>query len=166
MARVKKPKGLIRYDSEEGIAQGEHHLWNPRSIAYSTFLALMLFFVGFLFAFRGDFEATILRTSGALYQEYGTDSISNIYNFNIVNKIRTPIEVDFKLESHNGTIKYLGDKLTVSRGEVGKGTFLVILPLSELQQSKTPIIIGLYTNGEKVEDYESAFVGPNTLDQR
>ncbi len=164
MERVKKPKGLIRYDSEEGIAKGQHHIFNPRSIAYSVVLTLLLFFVGLLFAFRGDFEVTILRARGSLYQDYGADSISNIYNFNIVNKVRTPIEVDFKLESHSGSIKYLGDKLTVNRGEIGKGTFLVIIPLSELVKSKTTISIGLYTNGEKVEDYESSFVGPNSLD--
>jgi cytochrome c oxidase accessory protein FixG len=165
MTRIKKPKGLIRYDSEEGIAKGLHHIFNPRSIAYSVVLTLLLFFVGFLFAFRGEFEATILRAKGSLYQEYGTDSISNIYNFNIVNKVRTPLEVDFKVESHHGNIKYLGEKVTVGKGEVGKGTFLVIIPVSELKGSKTPIIIGLYTNGDKVLDYESSFVGPNSLDK-
>jgi cytochrome c oxidase accessory protein FixG len=164
MARVKKPKGLIRYDSEEGIATGKHKLFNARSIAYSAALMVLLVFVGVLFALRGDFEATILRASGSLYQDYGNDSVSNIFNFNIVNKVRTPVEVDFRLESHKGSIKYLGDRLTVDRGEVGKGTFLVIIPLTELQKSKTPITIGLYTNGEKVQDYHSSFVGPNSLD--
>lgn len=166
MERVKKPKGLIRYDSEEGIEKGKHSIFNTRSIAYSVVLTLLIFFVAGLFAFRGDFEVTILRARGSLFQEYGTDSISNIYNFNIVNKIRTPIEVDFKLESHKGNIKFLGGNEIVQKGEVGKGTFLVILPRSEMKQSKFNIKIGLYTNGEKTEDYESAFVGPDSMDKR
>lgn len=165
MERIKKPKGLIRYNSEEGIETGHSSIFNTRSIAYSVVLTLMIFFVAGLFLFRGDFETTILRARGSLFQEYGADSISNIYNYNIVNKIRTPVEVDFKLESHKGNIKFLGGNEIVQKGEVGKGTFLVIIPRSEMKQSKFNIEIGLYTDGEKVEDYESAFVGPNDLDK-
>lgn len=164
MNKINKPQGLIRYDSEEGIAKGEHKIFNTRSIAYSVVLALLILFVAGLFAIRGDFEATILRARGSLHQEYGADSISNIYNFNIVNKIRNPIEVDFKLESHAGSIKLLGEKLIVNKGEVGKGSFLVIISTDQLKSSSTPIIIGLYRNNEKVEEYNSTFVGPNSLD--
>ncbi len=163
MKRVKKPKGLIRYDSEDGIRTGHHSIFNARSIAYSTVLTLLIFFVTGLFMTRGDFEATILRARGSLFQKYGNDSISNIYNFNVVNKIRLPIEVEFKLESHSGKIKMLGDKAVVQKGEVGKGTFLVVIPKSEMKQSKFNIDIGIYTNGEKVEDYKSAFIGPSDL---
>jgi len=163
MKRVKKPKGLIRYDSEDGISTGHHSIFNARSIAYSAVLTLLIFFVAGLFMTRGDFEATILRARGSLFQEYGNDSISNIYNFNVVNKIRSPIEVEFKLESHNGRIKMLGDNAVVQKGEVEKGTFLVVIPKSEMKQPKFNIDIGIYSNGEKVEDYKSAFIGPNDL---
>ena len=126
--------------------------------------SVLILFVAGLFVIRGDFEVTILRARGSLFQEYGTDSISNIYNFNIVNKIRKPIAVDFKLESHNGSVKMLGENLKVNKGEVGKGSFLVIIGNNQLTNSKTPIIIGLYRNNEKVEEYKSTFVGPNSLD--
>ncbi len=166
MKRVKKPKGLIRYDSEEGIETGHHSIFNPRSIAYSVVLTLLIFFVAGLFIMRGEFEATILHARGSLYQEYGKDSISNIYNFTIVNKIRKPIDVEFKLESHAGRIKYLGDQPKVETGKVTKGSFLVVMDKKQIKSSNTPIIIGLYKNGEKVEEYKSTFVGPNTLDKK
>lgn len=165
MKRVGKPKGLIRYDSEEGIKTGQHSLFTGRSIAYSLVLALLLLFVASLFVLREDFEVTILRAKGSLYQEFGTDSISNIYNYNIVNKIRTPIEVQFKLESHNGRIQHLGDKLVVDKGQVGKGTFLVIISKDDLPESKVFIEIGLYQDGLLIEHYKSAFVGPTELDR-
>ncbi len=164
MERVNKPKGLIRYDSEEGIEKGEHHLFNPRTIAYSAVLVLLLVFVGALFVMRGDYEATILRVRGTMYQEVNKDSISNIYNYNLVNKSNKPISVDMKLENPHGRIQYIGDKLTVPKGEVGKGTFMIIIPKSELHSSKVPIVIGLYHNGKRVEGYKSTFVAPNELD--
>jgi hypothetical protein len=125
----------------------------------------MIFFVAGLFVLRGDFEATILRARGSLFQEYGGDSISNIYNYDIVNKSREPVNIDFKLESHPGNIRYIGGNATVQKGEVGKGTILVIIAKSDMKRSKFPIKIGLYTNGERVEEYKSSFVGPNSLDK-
>lgn len=165
MTRINKPKGLIRYDSEEGIETGHHSIFNARSIAYSVVLTILIFVVAGLFAFRGNFEVTILRARGSLFQEYGADSISNIYNYNIVNKVRKTIDVDFRLESPKGRINFIGENASVNEGEIAKGTFLVIIPKSDLKGSKTTVKIGLYSEGEKLEDYESAFIGPTYLDK-
>jgi len=164
MIKVKKPTGLIRYDSEEGIEKGVHHLFNARSIAYSVVLTLLLGFVAALFAIRGDYEATILRARGSMYQEYGKDSLSNIYNFNIVNKSRHPISVSMKLLSPKGRIQYIGTKPVIQKGKAANGTILVILPKAELKHSKTPIVIGVFDNRKKLSNYKSTFVGPNSLD--
>jgi cytochrome c oxidase accessory protein FixG len=166
MEKVGKPKNLIRYDSEEGLETGKHSIFNARSIAYSIVLTLLIFFVAALFVMRGDFEVTILRARGSLFQEYGQDSMSNIYNFNIVNKARKSINVELKLEEPAGKIKYIGKKLQVEKGEIEKGTFLVILPKSVIEGSNIPLKIGLYADGKKVDDYTSTFVGPNSLDNK
>lgn len=164
MEKVGKPKNLIRYDSEEGFETGKRSIFNPRSIAYSVVLTLLIFFVAALFIIRGDFEVTILRARGSMFQDYGKDSISNIYNFDVVNKSKKPVTVIFRLESPNGKIKLIGDRLTVDKGKIGKGTFLVILPSDQLKGSNTPLKIGLYTENKKIEEYKSTFVGPNSLD--
>jgi hypothetical protein len=61
-------------------------------------------------------------------------------------------------------VKYLGSKPEVNTGEVAKGQFLVIISKNDIKSSNTRIILGLYRNGEKVEEYKSTFVGPNNLD--
>lgn len=164
MIKVNKPTGLIRYDSEEGIEKGEHHLFNTRSIAYSIVLTLLLGFVAVLFAVRGDFEVTVLRARGSMFQKYGNDSLSNIYNYNVVNKSRKTIVVNMKLLSPNGRIKYIGSNPVVKKGKAANGTLLVILPKTELKSSKTSIVIGVFDKKNKLNTYKSTFVGPNTLD--
>ncbi len=166
MAKVKRPKGLIRYVSEEGIETGKHRLFNTRSIAYSVVLTLLLLFVGTLFVIRGNYDVTILRARGSMYQEYGRDSLSNIYNYNFVNKSRKAVHVDMKLISPSGRIHFIGDLLTVPAGKAGNGTFMVVLPRKGMKASMIPVVIGLYDNGKKVEDYHSTFVAPNNLDKR
>jgi cytochrome c oxidase accessory protein FixG len=164
MDKVKKPRGLIRYDSEEGIEKGEHHLFNSRTIFYSVILTALLMFVAFLFYQRGDYETVILRARGTLYQEMG-DSLSNIYNYQIVNKSRKTLNVSFKLENIPGRIKLIGEKPVVNKGEVGKGSFLVIIPKNALNKSKTPIVIGIYHSGKRQEGYKTMFAAPNNLDK-
>ncbi len=164
MEKVNRPKKLIRYDSEEGIEKGEHHLFNTRSIAYSVVLTLLLVFVAALFAVRGDYEITILRAPGSMYQEYGKDSLSNIYNYNIVNKSREPLQIKMKLVSPFGRIQFIGGQDTVQAGKEESGTFMVVLPKNKMISSKIPLVIGLYHNGEKEEKYHSTFVAPNSLD--
>ncbi|MDP2724284.1 MAG: cytochrome c oxidase accessory protein CcoG [Bacteroidales bacterium] len=165
MTKVNKPKGLIRYDSEEGIKTGKHSIFNMRSIAYSVVLTLLLFFVASLFMFRGNFESTILRASGSMYQNYGTDSLSNIYTFDMVNKTNRAIDVTFKVESMPGRIQYIGDHPPVEVGHIGKGTFLVILPIKALHSSQTTFKIGMYEEGNLIEMYKTSFVGPSSLDK-
>lgn len=165
MDRINKPRGLIRYDSEEGIETGHHSIFNTRSIAYSVVLVLLILFVASMFVIRGDFEVTILRQRGALYQNYGADSISNIYTYQIVNKIRKPINVILKPISVNGRIQYIGPNNTIENGKIGKGTFLLILSKDEVKSSNTHLTIGVYSEGELVEEYNTNFVGPNSLDK-
>jgi len=166
MDRTGRPKGLIRYDSEEGIETGHHSIFNARSIAYSAVLTLLIFFVAGLFILRGDSETTILRARGTLFQEFGADSISNIYTIQVVNKIREPVKIDLKVLSPKGNIKYIIDPGTIEKGNIGKGQFLVIIGKTDLKSSSTKIVIGIYSDGELIEEYKSAFVGPRYLDKK
>jgi len=74
MDKTGSPHGLIRYDSEKGITEGIRSIFNPRSIAYSAVLSVLLLVVASLLIFRTDFETTILRQKGTLFQEYGEKS--------------------------------------------------------------------------------------------
>jgi len=164
MKKVNRPIGLIRYDSEEGIEKGVHHLFNARSIAYSSVLTLLLVFVATLLMVRGDYDATILRARGSMYQEYGNDSLSNVYNYNIVNKSRRSITVEMRLLSPKGRIQNIGPTPIVKKGQAFNGSLLVILPKSVLRHSKTALVIGIFDNNKKLKNYKSTFVGPNSLD--
>lgn len=165
MDRIGRPRKLIRYDSESGIAKGNRSIFNPRSVAYSAVLAILLFVVGFLLSSRTDFETTILRQRGSLYQEYGTDSYSNIYNIEVVNKTRTSHMVTLKLVEPAGEIITMGDPLVINKGEMGKGTFLVAIPKNGLRSSNTRVVFGIYSDDVLVEEYEASFIGPKTLDK-
>lgn len=166
MDRVKQPRGLIRYDSEKGITEGKSKIFNPRSLAYSAVLTILLIIMGTSFALRTDFETTILRQRGSLFQEYGADSYSNIYQIEVVNKTREIQEVEIRLLEPEGDVIMMGDKIIAGKGEIGSGTFLTVLNKAVLKSSNTRLKFGVYSNGNLIQEYEVSFIGPNTLDKK
>jgi cytochrome c oxidase accessory protein FixG len=160
MDRINKPRGLIRYDSEKGISENVHKILNPRTIAYSVVLLILLGVVSTMLFLRADFETTILRQRGTLFQKYGEDSYSNIYEIEFVNKSRKRHEVAIKLIEPKGKIVMMTDDIVVEKGEIGKGKFLTVLKTSELKSSRTILKFGLYSDNELVEEYEVTFVSP------
>jgi len=160
MDRINKPRGLIRLDSEKGITENEHKIMNPRTIAYSVVLLILLGVVSSMMFLRTDFETIILRQRGTLFQKYGEDSYSNIYEVEFINKTRKKHEISIKLLEPEGKIVMMTEDIVVEKGEIGKGKFLTVLKTSELKSSNTILKFGLYSDDKFIEEYKVTFVSP------
>jgi cytochrome c oxidase accessory protein FixG len=157
---TKKPPGLIRFDSEEGIQNGHKTIWNARTKAYSAvLLVLFSFFVYTLFS-RPAVETTILRTPGLLFQENADNTISNVYNIKIVNKTHDEIPLEIRLLSHKGEIKMAGSSMDIKDQAMFESTFLLFIPKDELKSDKTEVEFGIFSNNELIETYKTTFVSP------
>lgn len=102
MVKINRPKGLIRYDSDTGIETAKKKLFTPRVVAYSVVLLVLLLVEGFLFTARTDVETLLLRTPGMLYQKVDEENISNLYNYQIINKTKEVFPVEFRLVTDYG----------------------------------------------------------------
>ncbi len=163
MDKIGKPRGLVRYASENSIANGERLHYTTRMKLYTGLCAVVLTLLSILLATRKDVDATIMRTPGILYQERGTDSISNLYNIKVVNKTIKEVPLLIKLEDGNGKIETIGKPyITVAKEGQGSGSFFVVLPKSRIHQRSTHIILGLYQGNVKISDAKTNFLGPIT----
>ncbi len=161
MESVGREKGLIRFDSEKGIADKEKLKLTSRMIAYSAVLLVLLGVLVTLLVSRTDVETTILRTPGMLYQDQPNNKITNLYNVKFVNKTHNNINVVLKLESHKGEIRLVGaDSIIVENQSLGGAIFFVELDKNDVKERKTDITIGIYSNNEKLESIEAHFLGP------
>ena len=160
MDQVGFEKGLIRYASENNIEKGEKFSFNARIISYSIVLALLLgFFVTLLFL-RNDVEATVLHLPGQLYFQDG-ETISNVYTYKLINKTNNEYEnVEIRLLSHEGNVELVGGKISIPKGGLFEGTLFVKINQDELESSKEKIKIGIYSEGELIEDTATNFSSP------
>lgn len=160
MLKIGRPKKLIRYDSLNGIEQGRKKLWTPRVMAYSGVLSVLIILEIFLFAMRSDVETLLLRTPGLLFQEVNETTISNLYNYQVINKTSNEYPIEFRLESGFGEIKLVGEPPIVKKNEISKGGLFIEMPKDKLKSGKNKISIGVYSNGKLIDKVQTSFLGP------
>jgi len=166
MKRIRKPGGLIRFASEKSISEGKKVKFNARVIAYSMVLFALLTVITYLFTVRGDVETTLIRSQGTMFQEYGPNHYSNLYNLQMVNKTNSEVRLEIKLLAPQGQIILMGDSLKVAKGEVAKRNLLIVLEKNLVQTSNSHLEIGVFENGKQIDKISSSFVGPNSLDNK
>ncbi|MGN6435526.1 MAG: cytochrome c oxidase accessory protein CcoG [Agriterribacter sp.] len=162
MDAVGREQGLIRYASENGIAEGKKLRYTGRMKFYTVVLVLLLGVLAALLVSRKDVDGTILRAGGILYQERGKDSVSNLYNIKIINKSLKDISLKLQLEDMPGNIiEAEGRNIEVKREGQGKGSFFIVLPRNSISERKTKLKVALYDdNGNKITSFKTTFLGP------
>ncbi|MEI6021494.1 MAG: cytochrome c oxidase accessory protein CcoG [Bacteroidota bacterium] len=160
MEGVHLPKGLIRYDSEKGIAEKKKLRYTNRMKAYTAVLILLIGIEVVLLSTRSDYDATILRAKGMLYQVQPNEEVSNLYTIKLVNKTRDSMPVDLKIENFEGRIEIVGMNLGVKKEDISQGEFFVYLKKSEIKNRKTKLVIGVYSHGRKIKNVKTNFLGP------
>ncbi len=162
MAKINRPQGLIRYVSENNLAENLPLKFTNRMRFYTALLTTLLVILATLLMTRKDIDATIMRTPGMLYQERGSDSISNLYNIKIANKTINNIPLGLRIESDHGTIEVIGGTIIpVKKEEECSGNFFVVLPKEALHNRKTKLKIGLYEGNKQIDVLSTNFLGPN-----
>ena len=162
MEQVDLPKGLIRYASEEGIAEGKKLHWTPRSIAYTVVLLILTGVMIGLLMLRTDVETSILRTPGMLYQEQENNQISNLYTIKVINKTNQDLPLRFELIGDRGELKMVGDgELLVKQQGVAQGAAFIIFHRDDIHRMSTEVAVQVYSGDELLETVKTSFLGPN-----
>lgn len=162
MDNVGLPQGLIRYASENGIKnQDKSFKFTPRVIGYTVVLCILIGIMSALLFTRQDIEVKILRTPGQTYQVMADDTITNVFNVNVINKSFEPHPIKFVLESPaSGYLQIAGGDLIATPEDVTNATIIVGVPRDQLQPVGNRIMIGIYRDNELVDHYELRFVVP------
>jgi len=156
-----RERGLIRYASENNIANGTRQRYTGRMKFYSVLLIILAGLLSFLLITRKNVDGTIVRAAGILYQERGTDSISNLYTIKIINKTIHDVPLTLKLENEAGRIvEAEGQTIQVKREGQGKSSFFIILPKTAINKRKTNLKIGLYEGDQRITVLQTNFMGP------
>lgn len=160
MEAVGFPKGLIRYASENNIANKKEFSVTKRMKAYSAVMIVLLGVLVYLLASRTDVGVSILRTPGQLYQQKD-GYVSNLYNYKLLNKTYHNKVLELRPENFTGTVSIVGNnELKIPAENATGGSLFIKIPEKEVKDRKTELKIGVYENGKKIATVKTSFLGP------
>jgi cytochrome c oxidase accessory protein FixG len=160
MTKIGKPRGLIRFASLNGIEKGERLRVTPRIIGYCVVLTLLGLGLITLLLTRSDVDTALLRAPGGLFQTAQDGKISNLYLLKLTNKTHRDMPVQLKLENITGTLTSFGGEAIVPAEKQVESSVLVAVSPDDLKSGQTPITVGVYSNGRKLDTIKTIFIGP------
>ena len=124
-------------------------------------LCVLASLLGLLIFTRADVETTLLRAPGSMFQKMPDGRYSNLYTVRLVNKTSRDLPVELRLESPPGSIQVMGQGGTVAVAQkLMQNSILIELDPFDMKSGTTPVIIGVYSEGKKLQTLKTAFVGP------
>jgi len=160
MDKVNRPRGLIRYDSYNGIVEKRNKIFTPRVIGYTAVLAALLILNIVLLTQRNQVEALLLRTPGTLYNEVDATTISNLYNYQIINKTRNELPVEFHLVNIPGVVEFVGNPPVAKPEGKTEGVLFIKIKTSDLTLRKTALELEARSGDKVVDELTTNFFGP------
>ncbi len=162
MDKIERPRGLIRYDSESGVARQQRRIWTPRVMAYSGVLLALIALNIVLLGGRDGLDVLLLRTPGLLYQENTDGSYNNLYSYQIVNKTGDELPLNFSVMKLAGAkVRFVGEAPSAQPGKITEGALFVDLPADPGPAFNGQVEISVTVDGKEVEHLYTTFVHPH-----
>ncbi|WP_395699977.1 cytochrome c oxidase accessory protein CcoG [Aquabacterium sp.] len=96
MDKMRYPRGLIRYDTENGVdqkltrAQQLRRVIRPRTLVYASVLLVVTTALGISLALRAPFKVDVVRDRASLARVVGEGEIENVYRLQLMNATEQP----------------------------------------------------------------------------
>jgi cytochrome c oxidase accessory protein FixG len=158
MEKVKKPLNLVGFFSENEVFNKIPFRLRPKGIAYFGLWLVLISVLSTLLFLRTPIETVILRTPGNTGIYLGENKISNLYNFEAINKTFDQQLVHFKIIKPGANLKWVGKEgFLLPAQQVQKGSFFIEMDGSSKAVKNEPLKIEVWTNGKKTDEIKTKF---------
>lgn len=164
MEKLGKPKGLVRYTTENELEGKKTHFFRPRLLGYALVMTVMLTAFTYALLTRTAFRLDIERDRGALYQVTVDDTVTNSYTVKLMNMSQTPHEYILSVVGPEGLTMDAESRQFLQVNELKE--VLVTLEIdpekTHLKSSKIDVkfVVKDAETGEVVESEETRFIAP------
>ena len=79
----------------------------------------------------------------------------------VINKSSRDLPLEFKLENSSGTLRVMSPgQFIIPKEKLAQTSILIELDSKQLTGPATKLVIGVYSEGKRLETVKTAFVGP------
>jgi cytochrome c oxidase accessory protein FixG len=118
MDKVGRPRGLIRYSSQDSIAGKAKRFLRARTLVYPLILLGLMGGLVFAISFKSGLDARVIRNQGAPYTVFPDGTASNGFRVRLVNRTGEPQQYSIEIDDEAVNVEVLDEsKLRLEGGE-------------------------------------------------
>jgi len=164
MEKVGRPKGLVRYTTENALEGKPAHILRPRVFIYVGIITLVTGLLLYSILTRTPLEVDILRDRSALFTENDMGMIENVYNLKVINMDAKSHEFTIEVEGLEG-IRISGDKMLrvqVESGAIAEVPLRVEVDPESIKRRSSEIFFNVQATDQPdlMQHEPGKFIGP------
>ncbi len=142
MVKMNYPKGLVRYDTQNGLAQHLtrsqrlRRIFRPRVLVYTAVLFAIVSALATSIALRSPFKVDVVRDRGVMARQVEDGEVENVYRLQIMNATEMPQNYRVTVDGLPGL--HLSDAVAVSVAPTAARWVAVTLRVPLETATKTP----------------------------
>ena len=163
MTKVGRPKGLVRYDSQQGLNHEKKHLFRPRLLVYTLLGLLGMGAFGFTLSKNAKpYTADFFRMRGQPFYVAG-NSVRNHFQVRLHNKRNQPATFTMRLVDAPPGYTLSGAEAAVDIEALGEVTrTAIVIVTGDAYTGPTSLTLGIHAEPGDVEIvHELRFLGPD-----
>lgn len=167
MAKVGRPKGLIRYTSQQALDGKGGGILRPRVFVYAALMAVV--FGSFLFALtnRSMADVTPMREKGRPFVVMDGNEILNQMRIKIVNRDRVPHAYTIEVNEPAGvSVQMQGGPMSLEPGEVATVSVDLVAPFSMFTTGRLDVQLIVRDDEQVVAEETFQMKGPFKLNEQ
>jgi len=162
MARIGKPRGLIKYSSRSEVEGHPAGLLRPRVVLYPAALLVSVSLLGYFLSTKRDTDVTLLRGIGAPYSFDAEGQVVNNIRIKLTNRAAAERRYLIELEEDDDDVRLLAPEnpLPVGGGAGRTEGVFLMAPPEAFEDGRRAISFRISDGGRYRESFEYLLVGP------
>lgn len=164
MTRLDRPRGLIRYDSQNGFAGKARHILRPRIILYTALLLLGAAAMTAAISTLRPVTVSVVRMTGMPYVVEGGE-VRNQFLVRVLNKRNAPQHFAISVSGGVKSLRATGGETAIEVGPLGEETRTLVLVTSRADlHGSFPVTVHIRSLEHETQVEKTvSFVGPDYL---
>jgi polyferredoxin len=153
MTNIKRPKGLIRTESEAVLEGKKPRRFRLRPAIYLTLLVANLGIMVVALGTRANLQVTVLRQPKTTFAMMGAENVGNYFNIRVVNRSRETLSLNVQTDPEVRLICSICNQNLAPDAEE-KGNLVLIVPINypksevELNFGETKVVLPILKPGK------------------
>ncbi len=162
MEKMRYPRGLIRYATENSLRGQVVRIFRPRLIGYMAMLGVMLAVFSYGISHREVIELSVLRDRQALFVTLDNGLIENRYTVKVANKTQRQHQYVLSVKTSLPLREFRDQVISLQAGELLDWQLTLQVHASALSAARTPLLFSIrqLDDDRNVANVQSSFFGP------